>query len=103
MLKAICETEGWSYDKGDRAAELLTRVNNNGLFTHDFDKSLTTYVAMLKTGLPTVRNNAGAHGEGIAAAAVTPQIARFALHLTASYMLFVGGSYDALKRQNKPR
>jgi hypothetical protein len=96
-LKAICDTEAWSYDKGDRAPELVTNVTNKGLFTHDFDKSLTAYVAMLKAGLPSVRNDAGAHGEGIAAAAVTPEIARFALNLTASNILFLGESYRASK------
>jgi AbiJ N-terminal domain 4 len=99
MLKAICDTEGWDYDKGDRASELVTRVTDQGLFTHDFDRSFTAFVAMLKAGLPAIRNDAGGHGEGIAAAAVTAQIARFALNLTASNILFLGGSYDALKRQ----
>ncbi len=96
-LKAICDTEGWPYDRGDRASELVTKVTNNGLFTHDFDKSFSAYVAMLKTGLPSVRNDAGGHGEGIAAAAVTAEIARFALNLTASNILFLGESYRALK------
>jgi AbiJ N-terminal domain 4 len=96
-LKAICDTEGWTYDKGDRASELVTKVTNNGLFTHAFDKSLSAYVAMLKTGLPSVRNDAGGHGEGIAIVAVTAEIARFALNLTASNILFLGDSYRALK------
>jgi len=96
-LKAICDTEKWPYDKGDRASELVTRVTNNALFTHDFDKSLSAYVAMLKTGMPSVRNDAGGHGEGIAAVAVTAEIARFALNLTASNILFLGESYGALK------
>jgi len=97
MLKAICDTEKWPYEKGDRASELVTKVSSSGLFTHDFDKSFSAYVAMLKTGLPSVRNDAGGHGEGIAAAAVTAQIARFALNLTASNILFLGESYNALK------
>jgi hypothetical protein len=96
-LKAICDTEQWAYDKGDRASELVTKVTNHGLFTHAFDKGLSAYLAMLKTGLPSVRNDAGAHGEGIAAAAVTAEIARFALNLTASNVLFVGESYGLLK------
>jgi hypothetical protein len=96
-LKAICDTEGWSYERGDRASELVTKVSKNGLFTHDFDRSLSAYVAMLKTGLPSVRNDAGGHGEGMAAAAVTAGIARFALNLTASNILFLGESYRALK------
>lgn len=98
MLKAICDIEKWEYGGGDRASDLVTKVSSKGLFTHDFDKSFTAYVAMLKSGLPAIRNDAGAHGEGLMAAAVTAEIARFALNLTASNMLFLGGSYDALKR-----
>jgi hypothetical protein len=56
---------------------------------------------MLKSGLPAIRNDAGGHGEGIAAAAVTSQIARFALNLTASNILFLGESFNALKKQNR--
>jgi hypothetical protein len=98
MLKAICDAEQWAYGRGDRASELVTAVSSNGLFTHDFDKSFSSYVAMMKTGLPTVRNDAGGHGEGIAAAAVTVQIARFALNLTASNVLFLGECYSARAR-----
>jgi hypothetical protein len=99
VLKTICDVEKWSYERGDRASELVTKVTNNGLFTHEFDRSFSSYIAMLKTGLPTVRNDAGGHGEGIAAVAVTPQIARFALNLTAANLLFLGESYKAMKAQ----
>jgi hypothetical protein len=102
MLKAICDVEKWEYAKGDGSSELITKVTTKGLFTHDFDRSFTAYVAMLKAGLPAVRNDAGGHGEGLAAAAVTAQIARFALNLTASNMLFLGESYDSMKKL-KPR
>jgi hypothetical protein len=102
MLKAICDVEKWEYAKGDGSSELVTKVTTKGLFTHDFNRSFTAYVAMLKAGLPAVRNDAGGHGEGLAAAAVTAQIARFALNLTASDMLFLGESYDAMKKQQCP-
>jgi hypothetical protein len=46
MLKAICDTEKWEYGKGDRAAELVTKVSSKGLFTHDFDRSFDSYIAM---------------------------------------------------------
>ncbi len=99
MLKAICDAESWKYEKGDRATELVSKVSSKGLFTHDFDKSFTAYIAMLKTGLPTVRNDAGGHGESLAASAVTPEIARFALNLTATNICFLGDSYKILKRR----
>ena len=97
MLKAICDLENWTYSSGDRASELVTLVNTNGLFTHDFDKGFTAYVFMMKTGLPAVRNNAGGHGEGIAANEVTAAIARYAISLTASNLVFLGNSYTAFK------
>lgn len=96
MLKAICDVENWTYAKGDGAAELVTKVTSNGLFSHDFDRSLTAYVAMLRTGLPAIRNDAGGHREGILAAAVTEQIARFALNLTAANILFLAESHSIL-------
>ena len=97
MLKAICDTEKWEYSKGDRAAELVAKVRNKGLFTHDFDRSFDSYVAMFKTGLPAVRNDAGGHGEGLSSAPVTAAIAQFAINLTATNMLFLGDSYKAMK------
>jgi AbiJ N-terminal domain 4 len=103
MLKAICDTEKWEYGKGDRAAELVTKVRNKGLFSHDFDRGFDSYVAMLKAGLPAVRNDAGGHGEGLASPAVTAGIARFAINLTATNLLFLGDSYSAMKRQERRR
>jgi hypothetical protein len=94
-LKAICDVQKWDYGAGDNAAQLVTKVTERGLFTHDFDKSFTAYVAMMKSGLPVVRNQSGGHGEGIAAAAVTPQIARYALNLTAANILFLTETYKA--------
>lgn len=101
MLKAICDVEGWPYGKGDGASELVTKVTTNGLFTHDFERSFTAYVAMLKAGLPAVRNDAGGHGEGLATASVTKHIARFALNLTASNLIFLGEAYSTLKGRAK--
>lgn len=99
VLKIICDLEHWTYRGGDGASELLTLVNSNGLFTRDFGRGLDTYIAMLKTGLPTVRNNAGGHGEGLAAKAVTVGMARYAINLTASNIVFLGDSYAALKAE----
>jgi hypothetical protein len=47
MLKAICDTEKWEYGRGDGAAQLVAKVRSKGLFTHDFDRSFESYVAML--------------------------------------------------------
>ena len=100
MLKLIADFEKWPYPKGARAPELVTVVSKGGLFTHDFDKGLETYVAMLKTGLPGVRNEAGGHGEGLAAKQVTAGIARYAINLTATNIVFLRDAYAAFKNGN---
>lgn len=86
-LKAICKARGWSYADGDRAAELVTIVRQNGLFPDFLDKGLDTYVSMMKTGLPGVRNNAGGHGEGPEAPRSPEYFAGYAIHLTAANIL----------------
>jgi hypothetical protein len=103
MLKAICDTEKWENSKGDGAAELVKKVSSKGLFTHDFGRSFDSYVAMLKAGLPAVRNDAGGHGEGLTSAAVTAGIARFAINLTATNLVFLGDSYSAMKSGQRRR
>jgi hypothetical protein len=60
-------------------------------------KAFSAYAAMLKTGLPGVRNVAGGHGDGLAAKAVTSNVARYAINLTASNLVLLGDSYAALK------
>jgi hypothetical protein len=102
-LKLICDLESWAYGKGDRASELVTVVSNNGLFTHYFDKGLSAYMAMLKTGLPNVRNDAGGHGAGLAAQSVTAGIARYAINLTASNIVFLGDAYAAFNEAKGKR
>jgi hypothetical protein len=62
-----------------------------------------SYVAMLKAGLPAVRNDAGGHGEGLTCAAVTAGIARFAINLTATNLVFLGDSYSAMKSGQRRR
>ena len=89
VLKIICETKKWSYKKGDRATELISIVCSNGLLSHQFDKVFGAYVAMMKSGLPVIRNDAGAHGDGLNAAAVTSQIAGFAINMTAVNITFL--------------
>ncbi len=103
MLKSICDLEGWTHGKGDRATELVTLVSNKGLFTHDFDKGLSAYVAMLKTGLPNVRNDAGGHGEGLAAEEVTAGIARYAINMAASNIVLLGDAYATLREAKEKK
>jgi hypothetical protein len=66
----------------------------NGLFPEWLDKGITAYVAMISTGLPAVRNHAGAHGTAPGAAPVGAHLARYALHLSAANILLVAEAAD---------
>lgn len=93
-LKTICRERGWAFNSGDRASELVTLVRNKGLFPPYLDKGLDTYVALLKTGLPGVRNSAGGHGADPAAPPAAPYIAAHALHLTAANIVLLVEAFN---------
>jgi hypothetical protein len=93
-LKTICRARGWDFNAGDRASELVTVVRNRGLFPSYLDKGLDTYVAMVKTGLPGVRNSAGGHGAEPAAPPVPDYIAAHALHLTAANIVLLVEAFN---------
>jgi hypothetical protein len=88
-LKAICASKGWEYEKGARATDLVKIAVKNGLFPEWLESGLTAYVAMMKTGLPTVRNELGPHGTAPKAEPVRAYLARYALNMSASNMLLV--------------
>jgi len=94
-LKAICSKKNWAFASGDRASELITLVRNKGLFPDYLDKSFDSYVSMMKTGLPSVRNNAGGHGGAPDAPKVPGYFAAYAIHLTASNILLVMSGFLA--------
>jgi uncharacterized protein DUF7014/HEPN domain-containing protein len=97
-LKAICSNKEWIYQSGDRAPELLALVRKKGLFPDYLDKGFDSYMAMMKTGLPGVRNNAGGHGEAPDAPPVPSYIAAYALHMTASNIVLL---VEAMKTLGK--
>ncbi|MXV43519.1 hypothetical protein GS501_00290 [Saccharibacter sp. 17.LH.SD] len=97
MMKAICDNKGWAYQSGARASDLIKILREKGLFPAGANRSFDTYISMLKTGVPDLRNENGGHG----AAPDTPEpalhMAAYALHLTASNLLFLANSWKALE------
>jgi hypothetical protein len=93
-LKTICRARGWTFNAGDRASELVTVARNGGLFPSYLDRGFDTYVALLKTGLPGVRNSAGGHGDEPNAPPVPGYIAAHALHLTAANIVLLVEAFN---------
>ncbi len=97
-LKAVCEQRKWSYLSGARASDLLKVVRDNGLLPNYLDKSFDQLAATLQSGLPKVRGEEGAHGQGSKPRETPDYVAAYALHLAAACILFIGEAHKAIPR-----
>jgi len=88
-LKAICGERGWGFPPGASASNLIQIVRNNGLLPEYLDQSFNQLVATLKSGLPKVRGEEGAHGQGATPRETPVYVAAYALYLAAATILFL--------------
>jgi len=95
-LKAICDQRGWQYEAGARVSDLLRVVRSKGLLPSYLDASFDQLAATLASGLPQLRNNQGAHGQGATPIRTPAYVAAYALHLTATNILFLAEAHGAL-------
>lgn len=92
MLKVICSKKGWTYDQNHTAKKLITTCLQNGLIPSFMQNQLNTLQSLLESGIPTVRNKMGGHGQGDAPRNVPAYMAEYAMHLTASTLLMLGNA-----------
>ena len=95
-LKTICDQRGWQYSQGSRSSELLTIVRNNELLPNYLDNSFDQLLATLKSGLPKVRNEESAHGQGATPRETPDYVAAYALHLSAAKILILIEAHRAM-------
>ena len=89
VMKAICEKRRWTFQPNDAAKALIDVCLRNGLIPSFLQSEFTSLRALLESGLPTIRNRLGGHGQGSEVTEVDASMARYALHLTASNVLFL--------------
>lgn len=89
VMKAICDKRGWPYKSGDTAKSLLSICMKNNLIPSYLQSQFTSLRSVLESGVPTVRNKLGGHGQGSTTVAVTEEMARYSLNLTAANILFL--------------
>ena len=75
----------------------LKVVRAHGLLPDYLDASFDQLVATLKSGLPKVRNQVGAHGQGAIPRETPDYVAAYALHLAAAKILFLVEAHKAMK------
>lgn len=96
-MKSICTQKGWQYNPSDTAKTLIDTCLKNGLFPSFMQSHVGNLRAILESGAPTVRNKLGGHGQGSAVTTVTQATASFALHTTATNILFFVESAQSLR------
>lgn len=96
-MKTICSFRGWPTQPTDTAKNLIATCMSNGLFPAYFDSQFSSIRSLLESGVPTVRNKNGGHGQGAAPVAVPEYLARYTLNLTATTILFMVEAHQATK------
>ncbi|MGE4195451.1 MAG: STM4504/CBY_0614 family protein [Pseudodesulfovibrio sp.] len=88
-MKVICDKRKWKYSRNDTAKKLIATCFENGLIPEFWQSHMSSLRSTLESGVPTVRNKMGGHGQGAEVADVPDHIAAYALHMTASAIVFL--------------
>ena len=95
-LKSICEQRGWQYQQGARASDLIKLVRHKGLLPNYLENSFDQLIATLRSGLPKVRDEEGAHGQGASPLETPGYVGAYAIHLAAANILFLAEAHKAM-------
>jgi len=88
-LKVICDEKGWVYNQTDTAKKLIQICFQNGLVPAFTQNQFTSLQNLLESGIPTIRNKLGGHGQGNILQKVDDDITRYGLNLTGTNIIFV--------------
>jgi hypothetical protein len=88
-MKVICNLNNWVYDERDTASKLIDVLMANRLIPEYLQAHYTSLASGLKSGIPTVRNRLGGHGQGAETITVPDHLVAYHLHLTASTILML--------------
>lgn len=94
-FKAIFAIKSWEHNKSARISDLVKVAKSNELWPTYLDNSFDQLVATLQNGLPKIRDNDAAHGQGSTPKEVPSYLTAYALHLAASKIVFLVAAADA--------
>jgi len=97
-MKSICASMGWTVPPNATAKPLLDVCFENGLIPQALASHFNSLRTTLESGLPTVSNRLARHGQGQKTVRVPNHVAAYALHLTATNIVFLVESYAKLKK-----
>lgn len=97
FLKAVHEKHRWKYNKDkDTARNLIKNCFEYELIPSYMQSQFDSLRNLLESGLPTIRNRESGHGDGVTTKEVPEHLASYALHLTATNLLFLSQCEEKL-------
>ncbi len=88
-LKIICTEKGWHFNQTDTASKLIKVCFDNELVPSFTQNQFSSLQNLLVSGIPTIRNKQGGHGQGQVPQKVDDEMTRYALNLTGSNIIFL--------------
>jgi hypothetical protein len=88
-IKIICKKRQWPHDPKATSSALIQILFDKELVPKFWAQHFSSLRSMLESGIPTVRNRLGGHGQGAQVVEVPDHIVSYALHMTASTIVFL--------------
>ena len=88
-MKIICHEKGWVFNANDTSKKLIQICFTNNLIPAFIQNQFTSLISLMESGIPTVRNRLGGHGQGTTPKTVDDEITRYALNLTGSNIILL--------------
>tara|TARA_R110000850_G_scaffold221286_2_gene347103 strand:+ start:2701 stop:3624 length:924 start_codon:yes stop_codon:yes gene_type:complete len=89
-LKIICTEKGWEFNNDrDTSNRLIQICFDNGLVPSYIQTQFTSLQSLLTSGIPTIRNRVGGHGQGQTPIPASNEITRYGLNLTGTNIIYL--------------
>jgi hypothetical protein len=88
-IKIICSEKGWEFNQTDTASKLIKICFDNNLVPSFTQNQFSSLQNLLVSGIPTIRNKVGGHGQGQVPQIVDDGMTRYGLNLTGTNILFL--------------
>ena len=88
-IKTICMKRSWFVQPNYTAKNLIEICFSKGLLPSYLASQMGSLRSLLESGIPTIRNKVGGHGQGPEVKSVPAYVASYGLNLTASNILFL--------------
>jgi hypothetical protein len=89
VMKVICDRRGWRYESKVTSSGLLKILFDKQLLPDYLTQHFTALRSTLESGVPTIRNKLGGHGQGADVVEVPAYVVGYAIHLTAACVIFL--------------